>query len=141
MKETDTHSLVMLGAYYNPASSRYPERGSSVWVSCDRCHTNHIPCCISWNEFDMCLTCVDRVTRTLNGKKTGAQLSTNMQQSQFTGTKMQQSQYTGTLMQQSQFSNTRMQQSQFLRTLEVQGHSSTNSSSVNSSPASSSKDN
>jgi hypothetical protein len=47
------------GKYYNPAWSHYQE---GAIVSCDRCQRTHLNVCIGWNEYDMCLKCIDEMS-------------------------------------------------------------------------------
>ena len=49
------------GKFYYPAWHHY---NKNVIVSCDRCDTRDIACCIGFGQLDLCMTCVDEITRT-----------------------------------------------------------------------------
>lgn len=48
------------GKCYYPATDHYPHL-SSVDVICDRCKITNLDACIGWNDFDLCMNCVNIV--------------------------------------------------------------------------------
>jgi hypothetical protein len=48
------------GTYYNPAWKHY---GHKTNVVCDRCKTTQLKVCIGWNKYDLCMQCIDDVSR------------------------------------------------------------------------------
>jgi len=49
------------GTYYNPASKHY-SLFEDINVVCDRCNRSRLPVCIGYNEYDLCLKCVDAIS-------------------------------------------------------------------------------
>ncbi len=54
----DFYKIVKKGKYYYPASLHYSENSR---VTCDRCRMNDIKACLGWEEYDLCIKCVDEV--------------------------------------------------------------------------------
>lgn len=53
-------SIVANGIYYYPAWKHY---GRVVTVICDRCQKHGLTACIGLNSQDLCITCVDELTK------------------------------------------------------------------------------
>src|SRR5437870_106990 len=53
------------GKYYNPA---YLHFGKVIDVHCDRCKRNNIPVSIGWQEYDLCMKCVNDLIKIYSGK-------------------------------------------------------------------------
>lgn len=51
--------VAKFGDYYFPASRHYND--PSVVVGCDRCRKPNLSACISLDEYDLCLSCVDKL--------------------------------------------------------------------------------
>jgi hypothetical protein len=54
------YKLLDHGTYYYPAWKHYNRKTS---VFCDRCHRQNLRACIGYSNFDLCLLCVDELTR------------------------------------------------------------------------------
>jgi hypothetical protein len=54
------YPLLDHGTYYYPAWKHYNRKTS---VFCDRCHRQNLRACIGYANFDLCLLCVDELTR------------------------------------------------------------------------------
>jgi hypothetical protein len=54
------NDIITYGSYYYPATSHYTR---SCTVMCDRCKKTNISACIGYNNFDLCLECVDKVIK------------------------------------------------------------------------------
>ena len=67
------------GTYYNPSTKHY---GYDTRVQCDRCSRSHISISIGWSEYDICMKCIDEMSRDI-GKSSDSQVMTYMMQSQF----------------------------------------------------------
>ncbi len=55
------------GTYYYPAHTHYSisvDRPKNV--RCDRCNKTHLMACIGYGEYDLCLTCCEKVVSTCN---------------------------------------------------------------------------
>lgn len=52
------------GVFYFPASDHYsnPNNPNPV-VNCDRCNQNNLPCCIGFQNYDLCLSCADAIVK------------------------------------------------------------------------------
>jgi len=48
------------GVFYHPAWKHY---GRKTSVFCDRCNRQNLRACIGYSQFDLCLLCVDELTR------------------------------------------------------------------------------
>jgi hypothetical protein len=48
------------GKYYNPAWSHY---GRHTNVVCDRCKSSQLKVCIGWEKYDLCMKCVDQLSK------------------------------------------------------------------------------
>ncbi len=72
-------SICKNGKYYNPASDHYPTSGPSTVVVCDRCQRNNLKVCVGYNDYDLCLKCVEEGTE-LMGKSGPV---TKMEQQQY----------------------------------------------------------
>ena len=57
-------NICKYGTYYNPASKHYTEGANVV---CDKCYKNNLSICIGWNNYDMCLLCVNDVNESIRG--------------------------------------------------------------------------
>lgn len=55
-------NIYRYGKYYNPAKSHYPYNQNSI-VNCDKCNKSNLPVCIGWNDLDLCLGCVDIISK------------------------------------------------------------------------------
>jgi len=64
------------GIYYNPAWKHY---GRETNVCCDRCKSSNLNICIGYRELDLCLVCVNEISRFREYPK----IITKMQQSIF----------------------------------------------------------
>jgi hypothetical protein len=70
-------SICKNGTYYNPANKHYNSTGN---VMCDRCQSDPLVASIGWNNYDLCLKCVDIINTKV---KEPVLFTTNMEQSQF----------------------------------------------------------
>lgn len=52
--------LLENGTYYYPAWKHYNRKTN---VFCDRCNKQNLRACIGYAQFDMCLSCVDKLTK------------------------------------------------------------------------------
>jgi hypothetical protein len=59
-EHTGYYKLIDHGTYYYPAWKHYNRKTS---VFCDRCHRQNLRACIGYSNFDLCLLCVDELTR------------------------------------------------------------------------------
>ncbi len=59
-EHTGYYKLIDHGTYYYPAWKHYNRKTS---VFCDRCHRQNLRACIGYANFDLCLLCVDELTR------------------------------------------------------------------------------
>lgn len=50
------------GVYYIPAWRHY---NTQVSVVCDRCNKTHLSACIGYQNYDLCLNCVDKISEQL----------------------------------------------------------------------------
>lgn len=61
------------GQYYNPAVSHYWEQGylitDTTSINCDKCHRISLDVCIGWEDFDLCLKCMAKISRERRKKK------------------------------------------------------------------------
>jgi hypothetical protein len=123
------------GIYYSPSSRHYNKPNTNV--VCDRCHKTPLDICIGYEDYDMCLSCIQEISKQLKRQKEMEKFPTCVydkfadRQSPETATYMQQGQFdprllTATFMQQSQFrprpslrskTMTNMEQAQFRPTL------------------------
>ena len=55
------HDICTYGTFFNPASRHYGMH--DVNVICDRCRRNYLDVCIGYGSRDLCLQCVQEVTR------------------------------------------------------------------------------
>jgi hypothetical protein len=51
------------GVYYNPAIKHY---GSICNITCDNCKKTKLDVCIGWDNYDLCLPCVDDINKEIN---------------------------------------------------------------------------
>ena len=51
------------GTYFFPAWKHY---GRTANVVCDRCYKSNLSACIGYGEQDLCLTCADQMTCSVN---------------------------------------------------------------------------
>ena len=59
-EHTGYYKLIDFGTYSYPAWKRY---GRKTSVFCDRCHRQNLRASIGYAQFDLCLLCVDELTR------------------------------------------------------------------------------
>jgi len=59
-EQTGYFKAIDNGTYYYPAWKHY---GRKTSVFCDRCNRQNLRACIGYNNFDLCLLCVDEITR------------------------------------------------------------------------------
>jgi hypothetical protein len=52
--------LLENGTYYYPAWKHYNRKTN---VFCDRCNKQNLRACVGYSQFDMCLSCVDKLTK------------------------------------------------------------------------------
>ena len=55
------YQVIDSGTYYYPAWKHY---GRPTTILCDRCNRQDLKACIGWSQYDLCLICVDELTRT-----------------------------------------------------------------------------
>lgn len=48
------------GTYYNPASKHY---NSVVNVMCDKCYKDKLEMCIGYEDYDLCLFCIEEINK------------------------------------------------------------------------------
>ncbi|ATZ81149.1 hypothetical protein BMW23_1106 [Bodo saltans virus] len=48
------------GSYYNPASSHYKPETTNV--TCDGCQRQSLKVCIGWQDYDMCVNCIKKMS-------------------------------------------------------------------------------
>ncbi len=53
------NKIIKNGKFYCPATSHY---NNSNNIQCDRCYKNNLKTCIGYEEYDLCLECVDKIT-------------------------------------------------------------------------------
>lgn len=60
------YQIYKFGDYYNPASKHYETRSNYnvINVICDRCGRKNLNICIGYNDYDLCIPCVDELDRT-----------------------------------------------------------------------------
>lgn len=58
----DLKNVVTYGKYYFPAGLHYFRTCS---VTCDRCKRTNLPACIGYTHYDLCMQCVDKVTKNI----------------------------------------------------------------------------
>lgn len=51
------------GKFYYPAWQHY---NRNAVVSCDRCDTKDLPCCIGFGQLDLCMMCVNELAKQKN---------------------------------------------------------------------------
>lgn len=73
-------SIYNEGKYYNPAWNHY---GRKTNVVCDRCKTTQLKVCIGWNKYDLCMKCVDQISRHIREPEIDPRDMTLMMQSMF----------------------------------------------------------
>lgn len=89
------------GVYYSPATKHYNTQNSNV--VCDRCHTTNLDICIGYETYDICLSCIQEISKQLKRQKEIEKFPTCIYD---TATYMSQSQFkpmTATNMEQAQF--------------------------------------
>lgn len=59
-EQTGYYPVLDHGTYYYPAWKHYNRKTK---VFCDRCHRQNLRACIGYGQFDLCLLCVDELTR------------------------------------------------------------------------------
>lgn len=57
-------NICKYGTYYNPAEKHYDNQVCDV--ICDRCRKQKLAICIGWENFDLCLRCVEDVNSQLH---------------------------------------------------------------------------
>jgi hypothetical protein len=60
MEAIGYYSVLDHGDFFYPAWKHY---GRKTIVFCDRCNRGNLPACIGYGNFDLCLTCVNEMTR------------------------------------------------------------------------------
>jgi len=50
--------VIKHGVYYNPANKHYSYKG---FVTCNRCFKTNLDVCIGFNEYDLCLNCLQEI--------------------------------------------------------------------------------
>ncbi len=60
IEQAGYYKLIDNGTYYYPAWKHYNRKTS---IFCDRCHRQNLRACIGYANFDLCLLCVDELTR------------------------------------------------------------------------------
>lgn len=60
MNANDFKTIVQKGTYYFPANKHYAGYGH---VICDRCSKTNIECSIGYQNLDMCMVCVDIISK------------------------------------------------------------------------------
>lgn len=50
------YRIIKEGTFYNPAINHYNKANGSV--NCDRCKRHNLPCCIGFEDQDLCMDCV-----------------------------------------------------------------------------------
>ena len=55
------------GIYYSPSGKHYNKPNTNV--VCDRCHTTQLDVCIGYEDYDMCLTCIQEIGKQLKRKE------------------------------------------------------------------------
>lgn len=59
-EETGYYNVIDNGTYYYPAWKHYNRKTN---VFCDRCNRQQLKACIGYKQFDLCLWCVDELTK------------------------------------------------------------------------------
>ena len=59
-EQTGYYKAIQNGTYYYPAWKHYKKRTN---VFCDRCNRQNLKSCIGYQGFDLCLWCVDELTK------------------------------------------------------------------------------
>ena len=70
--------VIKLGTFFYPASKHYDR---NVSVRCDRCFKTDLLSCVGFEQLDLCLVCVDSVSKILDNKKAPVRVVTRMMQS------------------------------------------------------------
>ena len=60
MENVPFNNVIDYGKFYYPAWKHY--KVPSV-VTCDCCWRQNLLCCVSYDKFDLCMSCVDELTR------------------------------------------------------------------------------
>lgn len=58
-------NVAVNGKYYNPAHNHY---GYETDVTCDSCRRSNLNQCIGFNDYDLCLTCADKLLQQTKSK-------------------------------------------------------------------------
>lgn len=53
-------TILNCGTFYFPSWKHY---GTQVNVVCDRCYTQELVACVGYMQQDLCMSCVDQLTR------------------------------------------------------------------------------
>ncbi len=69
------------GKYYYPASKHYGNEDANV--ACDKCYKNNLNVSIGYENYDLCLLCVDDITKAKKIKLDYMDIKYYMMQSQF----------------------------------------------------------
>jgi hypothetical protein len=69
---TNFENIAKLGKYYFPASSHY--NNENAIVTCDRCKRTNLSASFGLDGEDLCLTCVDDLTKILDDNKNSINL-------------------------------------------------------------------
>lgn len=77
-------TILKNGSFFYPANKHYSFTGS---VTCDKCKSSNIQACVGYSTFDLCMNCVDRLTKnnvpTPPKEKTTGFMTTNMMQNMY----------------------------------------------------------
>lgn len=68
MNQLTNHEIVCNGTFYYPANKHYNGQGT---VTCDRCGQENLDVCVGYEKMDLCLSCVDSITKDMKNRHLG----------------------------------------------------------------------
>ena len=67
LSQSTFEQIIKYGVYYNPASKHYASFGESN-VACDKCHKSNLNVCIGYQNYDLCVSCVQKINESSSNK-------------------------------------------------------------------------